>query len=39
MMVIQFHMKAVVIMDVTQISSFGKLSYVHVTIDTFSQYI
>ena len=26
-------------MDVTHISSFGKLSYVHVTIDTFSQFI
>ena len=26
-------------MDVTHISSFGKLSYVHVTIDIFSQFI
>ena len=26
-------------MDATHISSFGKLSYVHMTIDTFSQLI
>ena len=26
-------------MDVTHVSSFGKLSYVHMTIDTFSQFI
>ena len=32
-------MKSTAIMDVTHISSFGKLSYVHVTIDTFSQFI
>ena len=25
-------------MDVTHISCFGKLSYVHMTIDTFSQF-
>ena len=31
-------MKSTVIMDVIHISSFGKLSYVHVTIDTFSQF-
>ena len=36
---IQFHIKSIVIMDVTHISSFGKCSYVHVTIDTFSQFI
>ena len=26
-------------MDVTHVSSFGKLSYVHMTIDTFCQFI
>ena len=26
-------------MDVTHISSFGKLAFVHVTVDTFSQVI
>ena len=36
---IQFHIKSIVIMDITHISSFGKCSYVHVTIDTFSQFI
>ena len=26
-------------MDVTHVSSFGKLSFVHVTVDTFSHFI
>ena len=36
---IQFHIKSIALMDVTHISSFGKLSYVHVTIDIVSQFI
>ena len=36
---IQFHIKSIVIMDVTHISSFGKLFYVFVTINIVSQFI
>lgn len=32
-------MKPIVIMDIIHISSFGNLCYIHVTIDTFSQFI